>query len=272
MTSWFTMPMHGTNPLATTWGAVAKQSSKVGSCRFVFLPQNDDRQNFRFNKGLTDNPFRDHWGWVKWRWNFHDFRMFGLFGALRKHYYIGEAWRRKDEKIFMGKDPSGNKYWMGRRSGSSNYGKIIEPADPHWFRGQDPGGTTAPWHKWLTSQSAHTPAAVRARGELGRNSHSTNNGPFNYKHTRFDHLLRFHNTWRDPGYCFDAQLLNPDYKVLEEAGFSRWFQMQAQVSGPVHPPFFGEHAFSDDLVEEYYRGQWAFCRSNKGTDHDNWSG
>jgi hypothetical protein len=44
------------------------------------------------------------------------------------------------------------------------------------------------------------------------------------------------------------------------------------MSGPSHPPFFGEHDFSDDLVEEYYRGHWAFCRSNKGSDHDEWKG
>jgi hypothetical protein len=271
MTSRFTVCMKGTNPNAQMYAAAAKNASSVGSKKFVFFPIHDDRLGTSFgSKGRTDNPILNSWWCQKYRWIWHDFRMFGLFGTLRKQYYFGEAFRIKCERIFAGKDEEGNKYWFTRRAACQT--RMVEPVDPHWFRGADAGGQHPAWQKWLFQHTAHSPAVMRARGERSMMTHWVDTNTFLnvkwHRHSQFFHAA----TTRDPGMFHNASLLNPDYKIMEEAGFSRWFQLQTNVGGPVHPPFFGEHDFSDDLVEEYYRGQWAFCRSNKGTDHDEWRG
>ncbi|EPY35670.1 hypothetical protein STCU_01004 [Strigomonas culicis] len=222
----------------------------------------------RHNARQSDLPWKDSLTWARWRWIMHDFRMFGLGGFIYKHVYIGEAWRRKDEKIFVGKDENGNKYWMARRTQGTLFSRFVEPKDPHWFRGQAPHCAPPTWLKWLQFNAAHSPAQVRARGEWGLNSRMGMPLPFNIKYDDFS-PLNWGETWsRDPMWVAGPlQLVNPERKALQEAGFSRWVQNQGN---PLYMPFCGVHDYSDELVEEYYRGQWAFGRTSKGNDHDEW--
>ncbi|CAD2216727.1 hypothetical protein AGDE_12768 [Angomonas deanei] len=92
--------------------------------------------------------------------------------------------------------------------------------------------------------------------------------PFNIEYDDFS-PLNWGETWsRDPMWVSAPGLLvNPERKVLQESGFTRWVQNQGMPSGM---PFTGVHDFSDELVEEYHRGQWAFGRRNKGGDIDEW--
>lgn len=267
----FWVPMKGVNPNAETYAAAARTSALGGTKKFVYYPMHDDRYNWSIgSKGRTDSPIINAWWFTKYRWMWHDFRMFGLQGTARKNYYFGDAWRAKDERIFVGKDQLGSKYWFFRRGGG-NGTRLVEPVDAGWFR-IDSGGNPPAWIKWLMGHTAHTPATMEARGEASiMTSWCDSQNFINYKWSRTTQFLHEGRT-RDPGYFLNASLLNPEYKVIEESGFSRWYQTQASASGPIHPPFFGEHDFSDDLVEEYYRGQWAFCRANKGNDHDDWRG
>lgn len=269
MTSIFTYGARCANPMAERYGEMAARASKVGSKNFVYNPMHDDKMAFpRHHHRQSDVPWRDSMTWARWRWIVHDFRMFGLWGALRKHYYIGESWRRKDEKIFVGKDENGNKYWLVRRSAGAMTSRIIEPKDPHWFRGQSPHTASSIWLKWLQGNVAHTPAQIKARGEWGLNSRVGQPLPFNIKYDDFS-PINWGSIWsRDPMWApGPGVLVNPEKKVLEEAGYSRWVVNQGS---PVYMPFCGVHDYSDELVEEFYRGQWAFGRVSKGNDHDEW--
>lgn len=269
MTSYFTFGAFGTNPLATRYAQLAAKNSKCGSKNFVYTKTWDDPMPLPRHQGRQgDNPFLEFLGWIRLRWCIHDFRMFGFKGAIRKHYYIGEAWRRKDEKIFVGKDDNGNKYWLTRRSKGSFFCRIVEPVDPHWFRGQEPHVAPPMWLKWLMHNMAHTPAQMKARGEYGHNSRLGMPMPFNIKHSPFAIPNQGQTFGREPLYCpAPGMLINPERKVLEEAGWSRW---TINKGVPTHMPFVGVHDYSDEVVEEYWRGHWAFGRVSKGNDHDEW--
>lgn len=269
MTSVFTYGAYGANSMAKKYGEMAVRSSKCGSKNFVYTKAHDDAHSFpRHHHRQGDNPVRLSFTWARWRWIVHDFRMFGLFGAVRKHYYIGEAWRRKDEKIFVGKDENGNKYWQSRRAQGTFFVRIIEPADPHWFRGQSPHAASPMWLKWMQGGAAHTPAQMKARGEWGHNSRLGIPMPFNIKYNEWSPLNAGNIYTRDPMWVAGPGLLvNPERRALQESGFSRWMW---QKGLPVYMPFCGVHDYSDELVEEFYRGQWAFGHESKGNDHDEW--
>ncbi|CCW69481.1 unnamed protein product [Phytomonas sp. Hart1] len=269
MSAFFTFGAYGTNPFAPRYAKMATQSSKCGSKNFVYTKVHDDPMpGPRHHHRQSDVPWRDSFSWNRMRWIIHDFRMFGLFGALKKHYYIGESWRRKDEKIFVGKDEFGNKYWMSWRTSGSMGTRLVEPADPHWFRGQSPFTANGIWRKWLQGSVAHTPAQIKARGEWGLNSRAGIPMPFNIKNDSWS-PINWGIFWsRDPAWVPGVgNLVNPERRVLQEAGFTRWVHNQGQ---PIYMPFCGVHDVSDELVEEYYRGHWAFGRSSKGNDHDDW--
>lgn len=269
MSSPFTFGAHGANSMAKRYGEMAVRSSKVGSKNFVYTKSHDDAHAFpRHHHRQADNPFRKNFTFQRWRWTLHDFRMFGLFGALRRHFYIGEAWRRKDEKIFVGKDENGTKYWQSRRAQGTFHVRIVEAADPHWFRGQSPHTAGPMWLKWAQGGAAHTPAQMQARGEWGHNSRLGMPLPFNIKYNEWSPLNAGEIFTRDPTWVAAPGLLvNPERRALEEAGYSRWVREKGQ---PMYMPFCGVHDYSDELVEEFYRGQWAFGRESKGNDHDEW--
>lgn len=269
MSSYFTCSSLGSNPAASKYAVQAVKASKCGSKNFVYTPVHDNRHAFpRHHHRQSDVPWRDSFSTQRLRWIFHDFRMFGLWGAIKKHYYIGEAWRRKDEKIFVGKDENGNKYWMSRRTTGALQNRFIEPKDPHWFRGQEPHAAPPMWIKWLNGNAAHTPAQVQARGEWGLNSRLGRTLPFNIKYDNWS-PLNWGSMWsRDPMWVSGpGMLIHPERRTLQEAGYSRWVVNQGQ---PAYMPFCGVHDAPDELVEEYYRGQWAFGRTSKGNDHDEW--
>lgn len=269
MTSRFTFGALGNNPRAAQYAEMAAQNSRVGSKNFVRTRMWDDIMPLpRHQARQADNPMKDFLGWIRYRWIFHDFRMFGLKKWFRYHYYLGEAWRRKDEKIFVGKDENGNKYWFSRRSKGSYHTRLVEPVDAHWFRGQD--GHTAPpmWLKWLNGNAAHTPAQMKARGEYGHNSRLGMPLPFTFKHATYAMPNSGSSFGREPSFMpAVGHVVNPDHKALKEAGFSRWTPNAAM---PHVMPYAGVHDYSDEVVEEFYRGQWAFGRINKGNDHDEW--
>jgi hypothetical protein len=214
--------------------------------------------------------FKNSLAWRRYRWYFHDFRMFGLWGALRKHYYMGEAWRRKFEKIFCGKDELGNKYWQSFETTGSYHMRFFEPKDPHWFRnGLFSHAPT--YRRWLLYGVAHTPAQVRARGEYGHCSRMGNPVmDIRYSPNMMPFGLDLGNSAIQQGpapvisvHC----ILHPDHKKMKEAGFTRWTWNQGF---PTTVPFSGDHGCSDELVEEYFRMHWAFGRTSKANDSDGW--
>lgn len=265
-----TAPAIGSNPNAALYGAKAVIASKVGSRRFVFLSFYDDKIPFPAHKmKQSDEPWKDNFWWTRIRWWVHDFRMFGLKAALKRHYYIGEPWRRKDEKIFVGKDDLGTTYWLSRRSQGSFNTRIMDPIDNHWFRGSDVHAAPPMWFKWMVGNLAHTPAQMQARGEWGYNARAGRPGPFNIRHEIYSPLNGGTYFNRDPHMSTNPySLLNPERRALAEAGNSRWTMMKGGASSY---PYMGVHNYSDELVEEYYRGQWPFSRVNKSGDADGWS-
>lgn len=146
--------------------------------------------------------------------------------------------------------------------------RMVEPADPHWFRGQSPHTAGPMWLKWMQGNAAHTPAQVQARGEWGLNSRLGMPLPFNIRYNEWSPLNWGEIYSRDPMWVSaPGMLVNPERRALEEAGYSRWMLNKGQ---PLYMPFCGVHDYPDELVEEYYRGQWAFGRESKGNDHDEW--
>lgn len=275
MSSAWTLSKIGSNPRAEAYGAAAKAiATATGTKHFYYFPPHEDRNAWPSHKastgckGVVDNPFKEMFGFIRWRWVLHDFRVFGLRKALRKHYYVGEQWRMKDEKIFCGEDENGNKYWMSRRSRGSNQGRFVEPADPHWFRGQCLQTPNAAWSKWLVWNSAHSPVQIKARGEYGLNSRNGIPLPFSIRHSWSGPQQQGTQFMRDPAHIWPTHLVSPHYRVMKEAGFSKWGVVNKGF--PVHAPFHGVHDFPEEVEEEYYRVHSAFSRANKGNDHDEW--
>ena len=254
---------------AAKYVAMTKIAASRGSRDFVCVPSYDERMpwpNYKFRG--TDEPLKHFRGWTRWRWMIHDFRVYGFKEFVRKHYYLGECWRQKGEKIFAGQDELGNKYWYtwdGAR-GNNNNGRFVEPLDPHHFRGQDAQTCPPAWQMWLQGMMAHTPAIIKARGEWGL--HGRTNGA----HVTFTY--RWHkDLWNfgmgnDPTYVpTTGMVLSPWYKLLKEAGFSRFVP---NIGLPTHMPMVQPHDVKQEVVESFYRGQNAFCRWSKGHDHDEW--
>lgn len=258
------------NPRAAAYAAMAKSQTEVGTKHYYHFPPLDDAMPWPAHHARQhDNPLKECFPWVRWQWTLHDFRIYGLWKALKKNYYMGEQRRRKDERIFCGKDENGVCYYMARRSRGSHQGRWFEAPDSHWFRGQDMHAPPALFHKWLTGNAAHTPAQVKARGEWGHNSRMGIPLPFNIRHRSWHLLAGGIAFMRDPTYIPGAgHIVNPQYKIMEEAGFSKWGVTNKGY--PMHMPFAGVHDFSDEVVEEFFRIHSPFGRANKGNDHDEW--
>ena len=124
--------------VAHRFAEMARKSATRGSKNFIWLQPHDERIYFPSWRGKqSDNPLLNWRGTWKWRWILMDFRIFGFKEAIRKNYYMSVAWHHRGERIYMGSDENGNKYWQSWDAQRSGGGRWVEPADPHWFRGWD---------------------------------------------------------------------------------------------------------------------------------------
>jgi hypothetical protein len=249
------------------YAAMAKKSASRGSFRYVHVAFWDDKEPWPNHWGRQgDNPFKNSYGWLRYRWMVHDVRIYGFRESFRRWYYLLDVWRMRGERIFAGEDDNGNRYWfshMSKANAGLKGGRFIEPADPHWFRGQDHHTPSPAWLLWLAGNTAHTPAQIKARGEWG--PHGRQAGgivPWRVQH-RGDTFT----SGNDPGALPSNQMLvSPWYKLLKESGFSH-FNMNMN---PVHAPFLGEHDVRQEVVEDFYRHLGPYTRWSRGHDHDEW--
>jgi len=248
------------------YAAMTRKSASRGSFRYVHVAIWDDREPFPNHFGRQgDNPFKNSYGWLRFRWMVHDVRLYGIRESIRKWYYLQDTWRNRGERIFAGEDELGNKFWfshMSKATSGIKGGRFVEPKDPHWFRGQDYHVTHPSWMLWLAGCTAHTPAQIKARGEWGPHGRVCNGTTMWNVRWRADHVQGHGN---DPTYVpSNTILVSPWYKLIKEAGFSRYIYNM----NPVHAPFAGEHDVKQEVVEDFFRMQAPTCRWTRGHDHD----
>lgn len=214
----------------------------------------------------SDNPFKYWRGWTRFRWQLHDIRVFGLWGWGRRIYYLGLAWHKKGEKVFMGFDENGNMYWEANESGPHMMSghRFVEPVDPHWFRGGDIHTPPHVWYQWLQEVTAHSPAVVKARGEYGVHGRYGQSSAYNLRW--YQSCLDSHGI--DPCYVPQAGVIvSPWLKQYREAGFSRWTM---NILTPLWTPLEQPHDLKPEVVEDFYRMLPHANRWSRGHDHDQW--
>uniref|UniRef100_A0A7S1PZB5 NADH dehydrogenase [ubiquinone] 1 alpha subcomplex subunit 12 n=1 Tax=Neobodo designis TaxID=312471 RepID=A0A7S1PZB5_NEODS len=250
------------------YAAMTRKSAQRGSFRFVYVDVWDSREPFPNHWGRQgDNPFKNSYGWLRFRWMIHDLRIYGFRESIRKWYYLLDCWRMRGEKIFAGEDENGNRYWfshMSKAVSGLRGGRFIEPADPHWFRGQDAHTPSPRWLIWLVGNTAHTPAQIKARGEWG--IHGRMGGGTTLWDVKWRQDMIGHNN--DPGPLPNNQMLvSPWYKLLKESGFTHF---NKQTNPLNNPHFTHDHDVKQEVVEDFYRHNAPFCRWSRGHDHDEW--
>jgi len=77
-----------------------------------------------------------------------DFKQMGVWETLKKVYQLREAWWEKGNKILVGSDKYGNKYWETTEPTELNRGRWVE------FAGKkdkiyDASDIPAEWHMWI---------------------------------------------------------------------------------------------------------------------------
>jgi hypothetical protein len=248
---------------------MTKKSAERQSMNFVHCSHWDDFANFPMNHnrqgGADDRSFKNYRGWTRYKWAYHDFRLFGFWTTIRKHWH-DPFLSRRGERIFAGKDEVGNKYWFTWDGTSSFNNRWYEAPDTHPLRaGADPWACVPKWIYWLAKCHAHTPAQIAARGEWG--PHGRNPGkvtPFNVLWDK-DMLVNWHS---DPGYLpSNWHILSPYYEMQREAAFTRYGPNRGM---PVHMPMVQPHDIKPEVVEDFWRNQQAWCRWSRGQDHDEW--
>jgi hypothetical protein len=249
------------------YAAMAKQSASRGSKRFVYVDVWDSREPFPNHFGRQgDNPFKNSYGWLKIRWLIHDVRIYGFRESFRRWYYLLDTWRNRGERIFAGEDDLGNRFWfshMAKAPSGFRGGRFVEPADPHWFRGQDHHVCHPSWLLWLGGCTAHTPAQIKARGEYGPHGRLAGGTvPWRVQH-RADTCLQGNDPCAIPN---NQMLVSPWYKLMKESGFANF----NYNTNPMHHPFAGEHDVKQEVVEDFYRHLAPYCRWSRGHDHDEW--
>ena len=249
------------------YAALARKSASRGSFRFVYNAHWDDREPWPNHFGRQgDNPFKNSYGWLKFRWLVHDVRVYGFKESIRKWYYLLDTWRNKGEKIFAGEDENGNRYWfshMSKATSGIRGGRFFEPADPHWFRGADYHTPPPKYMAWLLGMTAHTPAQIKARGEWGIHGRQTGGQVL----WQVRHRQDFMHQGNDPTWLPNNQMLvSPWYRILRESGFAHF----NYTSNPSSAPFIGEHDVKQEVVEDFYRHTAPAARWSRGQDHDEW--
>jgi hypothetical protein len=259
-------PTAGAN--AAKFAEMARKSAGRGTKNFIWLQIHEEGTClpswYKRGAWICDNPFINMKGTRKFRWFVHDFRVFGVKETIRKMWYLHSAWVRPGERIFMGQDENGNKYWQTWDGGRAGGGRWVEPADPHWFRGWDPYTPPPPWQAWLGGMIAHTPAAIQARGEWGPNGRCyKSQTPFNVR-WRPD-LLNF-GLGMDPVHVpSNSVFFSPWSNIVKEAGYARYIYNR----NPLYVPMLMSD-LKQEIVEDFYRRDMPFCQWNKGQDHDEW--
>lgn len=250
---------------AHRFAEMARKSAARGSKNFIWLQPHDERMYFPSWRGKqSDNPFVNWRGTTKFRWVLMDFRIFGFKEAIRKNWYLNNVWHARTERIYMGTDENGNKYWQSWDAQRSGGGRWVEPADPHWFRGWDSHTPPPAWQMWLGGAIAHTPAIIQARGEWGPNGRLTRcHSPFN---VRWRPDLTQH-TGNDASHCpTNSVFFSPWSNILKEAGYSRYIYNR----NPMWVPMIQPHDLKQEIVEDFFRRDMPFCQWHRGADHDEW--
>lgn len=250
----------------TKLAELARKSASRGTYYFSFNDCWDSRQPWPQHRGRQgDNPLANFGGILRYKWFIHDCRQFGFIKTITRWYYLCESWKGRGEKIYCGMDEIGNKYWTTNDAAHINGARFVEPADPHWFRGQDAQCCPPMWQQWMTYCTAHSPAQLKARGEYGPHGRQGRMHPFNVQWHQSAIVL---GLGTDPTYVPQTgMLVSPWYKRLKEGGFCRWV---TNVVYPTDPPFMGPHDIKPEIVEDFYRNNNLNCRWSKGHDHDEW--
>lgn len=250
------------------YATMSRKSAMRGSNRYLHDEYMDERKSWpivQTPRG-SDNPFKYWRGWTRFRWMFHDIRVFGGMEYFWKWHYMHLAWNKKGEKIFMGFDENGNKYWEANETGP-HWGsghRMIEPVDPHWLRGGDLHCAPHIWQQWLQDVTAHSPAVVKARGEYGNHGRYGPSSAYNLRW--YAGCLDSHGI--DPCYVPQAGVIvSPWLKQYKEAGFSRWTMAMLQ---PLWTPLEQPHDLKPEVVEDFYRMLPHANRWSRGHDHDQW--
>lgn len=250
------------------YSAWSKYSASRGSKRHVHNERIDERRSWPIVHAprASDNPLKNWRGWTRLRWITHDIRTFGAWNWWYRAWYMGLAWIKKGEKVFMGFDENGNKYWESNEGPSKAFSgnRMIEPADPHWFRGGDIHTAPHVWYQWLQNVTQHTPSIVKARGEYGAHGRYGGNQPYNLRW--YQSCLDSHGI--DPTYVPQAAVvMSPWKKQYAEAGYSRWtMNMLMPMWAPMEQP----HDLKPEVVEDFYRMLPHANRWSRGHDHDQW--
>jgi len=249
------------------YAAMARQSATRGSKRFIYNECWDDKPCLPniYQRG-TDNPFRTSRAWRRFRWLIHDLRQFGIRETVRKYYYLGDSWRqRASERRLMGIDELGNKFWQAwdSKGQAGRFGRLIEPADPHFLRGQDYWAMPPGWLMWLGGAIAHTPLQMKLRGEFGPNGRWME-GPWRMKWSKD---CSFFWNISDPHFLMsNTHIVSPWYKMAKEAGFSRY----THSFEPMWQPYEQPHEVKQEVIEDYYGYQAHNRKMSRGQDHDDW--
>ena len=243
---------------------MTRKSAQRGSKNFVWVQPFDERMYWPSWRGQqSDNPFAQWRGTWKFRWIIMDFRIFGFKEAIRKNWYMQCAWHSRGERIYMGTDENGNKYWQSWDAQRSGGGRWVEPADPHWFRICTHVPPPA-WQMWLGGVMAHTPAIMQARGEWGPHGRMAKSlTPFNVR-WRADLMTSVGN---DPTHVpSNSVFFSPWSSLLKEAGYARYIYNR----NPMWAPMVQPHDLKQEIVEDFFRRDMPFCQWHRGQDHDEW--
>lgn len=232
----------------TRYCEMTRKSASRGSLKFVFQHAHDERTYLPSWRGKqSDNPIANFRGFTKFRWLAMDVRMFGFKEAFKKTWYMYNCWYSRTERIYMGMDENGNKYWQswdGQRQGG---GRWFEPADPHWHRGWDSHTPSPAWQMWLGNMIAHTPATIKARGEWGPNGRAAKTmAPFNVR-WRPD---IYSALGRDPTHVPNHTVFfSPWSNIIKEAGYARYVYNR----NPMWVPMLQPHDLKQEIVEDFFR-------------------
>ncbi|KAF0976815.1 hypothetical protein FDP41_004110 [Naegleria fowleri] len=77
----------------------------------------------------------------------NDFKQFGVMETLKKAFKLREAWWEKGDKVLVGVDKYGNKYWETTKPTELNRNRWVELARKDLV--YDASDIPAEWHMWI---------------------------------------------------------------------------------------------------------------------------